>query len=630
MKKYIYIGLILCAMAVSPYVASAQLTSVQRDAIIQVLYTFGADTGVINNVYTALGGTGSITPLLQVKTNAPSFIQPVINSINGHTGSSIKIHAGDEVNIGGTHLFAGGSTADGLTVRFGGLTCPIKQSSSSTMLVCTTPANVHVGETYPVYIYTIFGVSNTVKVTIVDSAVEIAEPVLVETTTESELTEDANTSSDYSIPLQITYPTKSTSWILGDTYRITWKDANPDISWYSVFLENEHVDSVDSIYLGTVYPSNADSGTFAWTVPTYLPESSQYRIRFSGRGQTDSQYSAVFTINKKPLVVVNEKPIINSVASIGSAMVGDVVSLRVFATDKDGTEFTFIVDWGDGVVSREKYYSPSNGQISDYTLKHVYQKAGSYDQKISVEDNEGLQSGVVQRAIQINSSVVDTVTTVDVTQTQTQTVVAPVVKKPLVCGSLGDVNGDGYISGTDVEQVSLHIIQTILLAGLSKTNADVDGNGAITRLDKSLIAAYVEGTRSTLPGCVTEATQTDSTQSADTTTTADEGLPFTLSTARLGSGELTLTYSKDFSTCAHVLKGGSYAPIASACQTGVNNVQTFSGSNWHVGDSVRLCNGNDYGMCTDSVTIMSAETAFGRQNTANAFGSFREWLGSIF
>jgi len=123
-----------------------------------------------------------------------------------------------------------------------------------------------------------------------------------------------------------------------------------------------------------------------------------------------------------------------------------------------------------------------------------------------------------------------------------------------------------------------------------------------------------DGTKDSLPGCTVD------------TATAE---PFSIASALLSDGKLTLTYSKDFTTCAHLLRNGGFSPIALACSTGTSVTQSFSGSGWTVGDSIRLCHGNDYGQCTDTVKITS-ETSYNglsESQRASVLDSIRKLLG---
>lgn len=97
----------------------------------------------------------------------------------------------------------------------------------------------------------------------------------------------------------------------------------------------------------------------------------------------------------------------------------------------------------------------------------------------------------------------------------TFTITAPVTapSKPLVCGSIGDVNADGVISLADNDLARTFILGTAVPTDAQKTAADVNKSGAITSLDLSLVNAYILGTVNTFGACST-ATSTESSLSA--------------------------------------------------------------------------------------------------------------------
>lgn len=73
--------------------------------------------------------------------------------------------------------------------------------------------------------------------------------------------------------------------------------------------------------------------------------------------------------------------------------------------------------------------------------------------------------------------------------------------KPLVCGSLGDVNNDGAITQADIDLSRTFILGTATPTDEQTKAADVNASGGISTLDNSLISAYINGTRTTFPGC---------------------------------------------------------------------------------------------------------------------------------
>ena len=73
--------------------------------------------------------------------------------------------------------------------------------------------------------------------------------------------------------------------------------------------------------------------------------------------------------------------------------------------------------------------------------------------------------------------------------------------RPLVCGSLGDVNGDGVISQDDSALIHSAVFGTITLTDLQKHNADVSGDGVVTTADFTQIDRYIASLANNFSGC---------------------------------------------------------------------------------------------------------------------------------
>lgn len=73
-------------------------------------------------------------------------------------------------------------------------------------------------------------------------------------------------------------------------------------------------------------------------------------------------------------------------------------------------------------------------------------------------------------------------------------------RRPLACGTKGDLNNDRYIDRTDYE---LHT--NVVVGNTSSTNAisDIDGDGSITSSDSVILYRYVYGLVTTFAGCTT-------------------------------------------------------------------------------------------------------------------------------
>ncbi len=74
----------------------------------------------------------------------------------------------------------------------------------------------------------------------------------------------------------------------------------------------------------------------------------------------------------------------------------------------------------------------------------------------------------------------------------------PLLAQPPCC-QLGDVNDSGTVSGIDLVQLRQHILDLSCLDNACR--GDVDGDGAVTEDDITLIQEYILGIRSTFPRC---------------------------------------------------------------------------------------------------------------------------------
>ncbi len=79
------------------------------------------------------------------------------------------------------------------------------------------------------------------------------------------------------------------------------------------------------------------------------------------------------------------------------------------------------------------------------------------------------------------------------------------VSKPLVCGSIGDVDNDGKITDKDADAVLKILSGNITPSDDQKKRADVSGNGNVAIEDSLAIRKYVSGILSTFDACPTTA-----------------------------------------------------------------------------------------------------------------------------
>ena len=74
------------------------------------------------------------------------------------------------------------------------------------------------------------------------------------------------------------------------------------------------------------------------------------------------------------------------------------------------------------------------------------------------------------------------------------------VSKPLVCGSIGDVNGDGVISDLDKSYITSYTLGATF-TDTQKNNADTSADNQVTSADNAYITNYLNGSISTFPKC---------------------------------------------------------------------------------------------------------------------------------
>ncbi len=78
--------------------------------------------------------------------------------------------------------------------------------------------------------------------------------------------------------------------------------------------------------------------------------------------------------------------------------------------------------------------------------------------------------------------------------------------KALVCGTLGDANGDSVISQADSNLIRSIVLGNQVANSSERAAADVNGDGNVSTLDIAFITAYLNGARTTFPGCATSTT----------------------------------------------------------------------------------------------------------------------------
>lgn len=104
--------------------------------------------------------------------------------------------------------------------------------------------------------------------------------------------------------------------------------------------------------------------------------------------------------------------------------------------------------------------------------------------------------------------------------TMSDEVSAQPIKKPLVCGRLGDVNNDGFIGDDDALLVAQYAtgVSGAPLTPDQLIRANVTESSVVDITDALFIGQYVAGQRTTFPNCTPDTTVDDTTTTMDDTT----------------------------------------------------------------------------------------------------------------
>ncbi len=296
-------------------------------------------------------------------------------------------------------------------------------------------------------------------------------------------------------------PNGGETWQTGTTQLVQWQPYTGDFDYYTLSLENTASGGV-GISIGSLQlPKNSSQVSFA------LTDSIVNGVIANSGGKTASQIqggyyvhvrvlkntangavtmaegkSNVFTITAATTVT---KPSISSVEPSSGAVNSTVT---VYGS---GFNFSSQVLIGDNVTSAQPTYVSSDGTKLTFVFPASAQTifpSNNYSLRVSNVGNVGVSSGLASNYMVF-------------------TITAPTsgpttgISKSLVCGSLGDANGDGGISSADVDLIRSFVLGTITLTDAQKKNADVNGDGNVTTADISFINRYLQGLDPTLPAC---------------------------------------------------------------------------------------------------------------------------------
>lgn len=181
-------------------------------------------------------------------------------------------------------------------------------------------------------------------------------------------------------------------------------------------------------------------------------------------------------------VAVSEKPLRAEItAPTGGTFEIGTSLLIAWTSDNPGTELSVNLTDVNGAGSTliQKKVTAASDSLS-WTIPSSVQ-AGEYKITIS-KGNTPVKEGLIFSIIK-------------------QRVVTKVNIKPLICGSIGDVNNSGDISVADTDLLRTFILGLATPTDAQTTAGDTNGSGFLSTLDITYITGYLVGTQTTFPAC---------------------------------------------------------------------------------------------------------------------------------
>jgi len=200
------------------------------------------------------------------------------------------------------------------------------------------------------------------------------------------------------------------------------------------------------------------------------PADGSYTIQICQTGSTSCDSSdSYFKITS---IQNNNSPKIIGIPDIPiTVQVGKEVNFSWTATDADGDNLSWSVDWGDasGLKGDCIINSSRNLTNQNFSASHTWVKASVFTVTATVSDCRG---GIDNYSFVINIIGSDT---------------------PPISIVTGDVNNDGAVTVGDALKIQLHADGTTLLTGQSLINGDVTGEGTVNGIDALIVAQYAGG-----------------------------------------------------------------------------------------------------------------------------------------
>lgn len=321
------------------------------------------------------------------------------------------------------------------------------------------------------------------------------------------VTEPTNTTTQPSIT--VLSPNGGETLTRGAVKTIQWTRSGsfPIGSVQNIRLLKSSADgSSQTVYPLYSFPANSTDTSYSWTVDKaageILQDGSNYKIQVVVSASATvamDESNTNFTITT-PVVLAQPSITVTSPNGGENYRIGDTILVR-FTVGTPGVRQIFLENLIGGEAANLNIMSVGSPNMTGEFLYNVPANFPMGQYKVVL-----YYDSIRTEADRSNSYFTITASTPPLP-------VSTATSKPLVCGSIGDVNADGVISSADSDLARTFVLSLAVPTDTQRTAADVNKSGAITTLDVGLINAYIAGTVSTFSAC-TIATSIESSQAA--------------------------------------------------------------------------------------------------------------------
>ncbi|MES2087748.1 MAG: PKD domain-containing protein [Patescibacteria group bacterium] len=347
-----------------------------------------------DNSFTITTPTNSTTPTAYL--SASSGNKTVSSSGSNSTTGVLTVNVGDVVSY--TWNTNGTSATSGYTVSGGADPCgwyPVSSGPNYPWVAHDTNGSYSMpnaiqscqaGHTYYItYKGTNSAGSNSATVAVVVNPVVSSQPTIT-----------------------VTSPNGGETLTMGKTYTASWTSSGVS----SVMVDLVRPGYECHLTNGDV--SNTGSLNFSLTSCVNglaISPATDYKIVVMYRSNaaivTKDESNSYFTIMTTS-TLNNQSPIIDSITGPTAVGVNQAGTWNVKATDPEsGNHVVFGVNWGDGSISANTFFSSTDPKYALATLSHTYTQAGAYTITFSVDDGDG---GITTQQRTLNAWVVGTFT----------------------------------------------------------------------------------------------------------------------------------------------------------------------------------------------------------------------------